>query len=105
MDKKVYKLIKKINKYNDKDKVLLLGLSQCPFTSKSKFYLDSKNIEYKFYPIDKYRDIFFDLLQKINDIQKNESTSFDIDINHKTFPIIFIKNKFIGGYSDLIKFI
>ncbi len=105
MDKKVYKLIKKINKYNNQDIVLLLGLSQCPFTSKSKIYLDSKNIKYKFYSIDKYRDIFFELLQKINDLQKNELTTFDIDINHKTFPIVFIKNKFIGGYSDLINII
>jgi len=106
MDKKVYRLISKINEYNDKDKVLLLGLSQCPYTLKSKEYLDSNEIKYKFYPIDKYRDIFFDLLQKIDKMEKEEEeTSFDININHKTFPIIFIKNKFIGGYTDLINFI
>ena len=100
MDKKVNKLIKKINEYSDKNLVLLLGLSQCPYTLKSKNYLNSKNIKYKYYSIDKYRNIFFELLQKINEIEK----SFNININHNTFPIIFINNKFIGGYSELIQY-
>jgi glutaredoxin len=99
MDKKVNKLIQKINECSDKNIVLLLGLSECPYTLKSKNYLNSKNINYKYYKIDKYHDIFIDLLQQIY-----KKKLFDIDINHKTFPIIFINNKFIGGYSDLIKY-
>ena len=99
-DNKVNKLIKKINSCADKNVVLLLGLKNCPFTFKSKNYLDTNKIKYKYYSIDKYRDILFDLLNKINDLD----SSFNINLNHKTFPVIFINNKFIGGFSELIKY-
>jgi glutaredoxin len=100
MDKKINKLIKVINNCAENNHVLLLGLSYCPYTSKSKNYLKSNNIKYIYYTVDKYYDIFIDLLNQLN----NKDSSFEININHKTFPIIFYNNKFIGGYSELIKY-
>jgi len=100
MDKKINKLNKIIKQADENDTVLLLGLSYCPFTLKSKDFLNSNNIKYKYYTIDKYHDIFINLLFELNEKNKN----LNIDINHKTFPIIFYKNKFIGGCSDLIKY-
>jgi len=100
MNSKIKKLIIKINEYNDQDKVLLLGLSYCPYTLKSKKYLDSKNLKYKYYNIDKYHNIFIDLLHQLADQEK----SFNINASHKTFPVIFYNKKFIGGFDDLIKY-
>ncbi len=99
-DNNVNKLIKKINLNAQKNIVLLLGLKNCPFTLKSKNYLNSNNIKYKYYSIDKYRDIIFDIFKKIHGLDQ----SYDINLNHKTFPVIFIDNKFIGGFSELIKY-
>jgi glutaredoxin len=100
MEKKINKLIKVINKCAENNYVLLLGLSYCPYTIKSKNYLKSNNIKYIYFTIDKYYDIFIDLLNQLN----NKDSSFEININHKTFPIIFYNNKFIGGYSELIDY-
>jgi glutaredoxin len=100
MDKKINKLIKVINNCAENNYVLLLGLSYCPYTIKSKKYLKSNDIKYIYYSVDKYYDIFIDLLNKLN----NKDNSFEININHKTFPIIFYNSKFIGGYSDLIEY-
>ena len=100
INKKINKLTKIINQADENNTVLLLGLSYCPFTLKSKNFLNSNNIKYKYYTVDKYRDIFINLLLELNKKDKN----LNIDINHKTFPIIFYKNKFIGGCSDLLKY-
>jgi len=97
--KKVNKLILKINEFNDSKKFLVLGLSECPFSLKTKEYLKSHNLNYKFYNIDNYREIFFQLLNKLSDIKPE----FNINLNHKTFPVIFYNNKFIGGFSDLVE--
>ena len=100
VEDKADKLLKKINSNAQKNIVLLLGFKNCPFTLKSKNYLDTNNIKYKYYSIDKYRDILFDILNKIHDLD----SSYNINLNHKTFPVIFIDNKFIGGFSELIKY-
>ena len=87
-----------MNKINTK-KLTIFGLSYCGYTEKAKNYARDHKIPYKFYEIDKEYKNFFDLLSKINTINP------DIDINTKyqTFPIIFHKNKFIGGYDDFLQ--
>jgi len=91
-----------INKFMDKintKKLTIFGLSYCGYTAKSKNYARDHKIPYKFYKIDKEYQNFFDLLSKTNTINP------DIDINtkHQTFPVIFHKNKFIGGYDELLE--
>lgn len=83
----------------DDDKFIIFGMSHCPYTINSVKYLKNKGINYKYYKIDKYYNDFFNLLNKLS----NKYNELDIDINHKTIPIIFNKKKFIGGYSELIK--
>lgn len=99
MDSKAIKLYKKIN--NDNDIFVIFGLSYCGYCKNAINYLKSKNISYKYYNIDKDYDIFFNLIKLVNKIDPN----LNINPDHKTFPVIFLKKHFIGGYSDLIKFI
>ena len=91
---KLYKKINKNNKY-----VLVFGKSSCVYCKAAIKYLQENNIPYKYYKIDKYYNIFFKILEKLN----KKSPDILYDSNHKTIPIIFINSKFIGGYSDLIK--
>ncbi len=99
MYSKVIKLYKKIN--NDSDVFIIFGLSYCGYCKNTIKYLKNKNLEFKYYNIDKDYDIFLNLLSQIPKINPN----IEIDSNHKTFPIIFLNKKFIGGYSDLINFV
>ena len=89
-------LMTKIN--NKKYTVIFFGLSYCPYSLKTKEYLKLHNIKYKYYKIDKYYNNFFIILQKLSDINPN----LNININHKTFPVIFYNKKFIGGYDNLL---
>ena len=94
MDDKLNILYKKIN---SKD-IIIFGLSYCGYSAKTVEYLKQKNIKFKYYIVDKYYDIFIKLLHELSKIYLN----LNINIHHKTFPVIFIKNKFIGGYNELI---
>ena len=91
---KLYKKINKNNKY-----VLVFGKSTCRYCKEAIKYLKENNIPYKYYKIDEYYNIFFKILEKLN--KKHQDILYDS--NHKTYPIIFINKKFIGGYSELIK--
>lgn len=104
MPSKLEILDKKIN--NNRDYAVVIGLSYCGYTENAIRYLKEKNISYKYYNIDKYKNIIFKLLHRLGTLKPE----LEIDFNHKTFPIIFIgdKNsgkKFIGGYDKIIKII
>jgi len=94
MSSKVDKLYGKINN-NNRD-VIFFGLSHCEYCKKTLELLKKNKISYKYYTIDKYYNIFFKLFVEISKLYPN----FNIDPNHKTVPIIFIKRKFIGGYTE-----
>ena len=86
-----------MNKINTK-KLTIFGLSYCGYTAKAKNYARDHKIPYKFYEIDnEYKNIF-----SLLSATKNINPELDINTNHQTFPIIFYKNKFIGGYDELI---
>ncbi len=91
--KSIYKKIFK-NKYP----VVIFGLSYCGFCSSAQRYLDEKKIKYKYYKIDDIYDIFF---TKLLELAKT-NPELGINLSHKTFPVIFINKKFIGGYTELI---
>lgn len=96
------KMDKLYSKINNLDKtVVFFGLSYCEYCKKTLNLLNKHKISYKYYSIDKYRNIFFDLLKKISEMHP----SINIDINQKTFPVIFIKKKFIGTYTNFEKII
>ncbi len=62
-------------------------MPDCPWSKRSLRLLDSYHINYNYYLINSDEDF-----KKIND-----RTSFN------TFPQIFIRNEFIGGYSELVE--
>jgi glutaredoxin len=95
MDSKIIKLYEKININNNT--FIIFGLSYCNYSKKTIDLLQSKNLSYKYYKIDKYYSVFLKFLEKLNIMHP----SLNINTNHKTFPIIFYKKKFIGGFSDL----
>ena len=88
------------NKINTNPNIyLIFGISTCNFCKKTLVYMKEKNLQYKYYEIDKYYEIFIAILEKL--IKLNPS--LQINPEHRTFPVIFYNKKFIGGYSDLIK--
>lgn len=97
MNSKVDKLYKKIS--NDKKEVIIFGLSYCEYCKKTLELLKKKKISYKYYTIDKYFNIFFNVLNEVLKLYPN----LGIDPNHKTVPVIFFKKKFIGGYTEFRK--
>lgn len=66
----------------------MIVLSGCPFCREAKELLISKNIDFK-------------------EINKNENPKFTEEaqkkFNHRTFPLIVVDRKFVGGCSELKK--
>jgi len=75
-----------VPKTNFHPNVDIYGLPNCPWSKRSLKLLDSYNIKYNYHLIttdDEFRKI-------------SHKTNFN------TFPQIFIRNEFIGGYSELV---
>lgn len=69
--------------------------SGCPYCDKAKSVLKNDNfnvIDCDLYLVDNKEEF----LQFIKELAQKE---------HRTFPMIFHNNTFIGGYSDLLKFL
>ena len=98
MDRKINKLYEKIN--NNKD-IIVFGLLNCMYCKKTIEILKKNNINFRYYPIDKYFKLFFKILQKLNELYPN----LNINTSHKTVPVIFYKKKFVGGYNEISKII
>lgn len=103
-DNEEHKINKKANQILDKilknnDMYLVFGLSTCGYCKKTINFLQEKNLQFKYYEMDKYYEIFVPILEKLIEI----GSKLEIDPEHRTFPIIFYNQKFIGGYTDLIK--
>lgn len=97
MNSKVDKLYQKIN--NDNKSIIIFGLSYCVYCKKTLELLKKNKISYKYYSIDKYFNLFFNVLIEVSKIYPN----FQINPKHKTVPVIFYKKKFIGGFTELSK--
>ena len=75
----------------------IYGITNCKYCKLAKEYLfkNENNISFLFiniedYLIDNYKQIF------------NQEFNLNINKEHKTVPIIFFNNNFIGGYTELI---
>jgi glutaredoxin len=70
--------------------IYIFGYSYCEYYKKAIKYCIDKKIKYKSFDSENIWNFILKFLKKkIND--------------HKTSPIIFNKNVFIGGYDDFIK--
>lgn len=84
---------------NNQDYITIFGLSYCMYTQQALALVKKYNLKFKYYSVDKYHSKFINVIRNIS----NYDSSINIDVNHTTFPIIFIKSKFIGGFDKLNK--
>jgi len=96
MDSKTLSIYKKIFKSNCN--IIIFGLSYCGYSKAAINYLKQKKICYKYYEIDNIYDIFFEKIIGLSNLHPE----LNINLSHKTFPVIFVNKKFIGGYTELI---
>jgi glutaredoxin len=80
----------------------IYGTKNCEYCTKikkffKKFFKTTKKIIIRYYDID-------DLIEKkiIKNLLEFQEKMEPFIKNYKTFPIIFINDEFIGGYSDFI---
>ena len=95
---KAEKILDKINVNNDT--FLIFGLSTCKYCKNALEYLKTNSLQFKYYEVDKYYEIFIPILNKLAEL----NNKLNIDPLHRTFPVIFYNKKFLGGYTDLIKY-
>lgn len=72
----------------------IYGSETCPFCVKAKELLNEKEIKYIYHDVKTYGT-----LKEALDYLANLTN------NQRTIPVIFKKDKFIGGYDDLKKII
>ncbi len=68
-------------------KVLIYSKNLCPYCVRAKEFFKQKNIQFQ--DIDLTGDF-----EKMDDLKKKTG--------HMTMPQIFVDDKFVGGYTDLI---
>jgi glutaredoxin len=86
--------------YTQKNKILVLyGRDSCPFCKSSIRLINSI--------LDKKDEFIYINIELVSKYDKNTVTSNLKDIigNHKTVPIIFCNDEFIGGNSELNKYL
>ncbi len=96
VETKAKQILEKIE--HNKDTYLIFGISTCGYCKKALSYSKENNLQFKYYEMDKYYEIFIPILEKLIE----SDSSLEINPEHRTFPVIFLNHKFIGGYSDLI---
>lgn len=70
--------------------IIIYTTTTCIYCNLTKKILEEKKLKYKEINLENNLDLFKDLIKKTN---------------HKTVPQIFINDKFIGGYTDLLNFL
>jgi glutaredoxin len=94
---KAKQIMEKIN--TNRNTYLIFGLSTCGYCKKALEFSKSNNLQFKYYEMDKYYEIFIPILEKLMKL----GPGLKINPEHQTFPVIFYNKKFIGGYSELSK--
>lgn len=73
---------------------MVISKEKCPFCNKAKELLKKKNLDFEYLDID-----------TLNEERKRRISQIAKRLNHKTYPMIIHKNKFIGGYDNLQKYL
>ena len=94
---------RKILEYGDQDLYVIFYSSWCEYSKKALDLLRDNNLSYKAYSIESIKGGMERLLKLLKN--NKEETYSEFDPNYKTRPIIFYKGKFIGGYTELVKYI
>lgn len=84
--------LKESNSDNDDSRVMVYSKPGCKYCKMAIELLQEKGIEFDVKTLDPDVNLSKYTLQ-VNSLKKSTG--------HKTFPFIFINNKFIGGYQEL----
>ena len=71
-------------------KVVIYSTALCPFCDRAKMLLQKRNIDYTEFKVDQDVKLFEEMLELSN--------------GRRSVPQIFIDNRHIGGYDDLVEF-
>lgn len=69
-------------------KIVIYSANNCPYCRKAKNYLDQNGFTYNEIDLTGNYD-------KIDELKQSTG--------HKTIPLIFVDDQFIGGYTDMIE--
>ncbi len=69
-------------------KIIIYSANNCPYCRKAKNYLEQNGFQYQ--EIDLSHDY-----DKIDELKKSTG--------HRTIPLIFVNDVFVGGYTDMIE--
>ena len=83
------------------DTFVIFFVYECPYCQRTLELLRTNKCKYKGYNINDIAGGMPKLLKILND----NAELIQFDKNHRTKPIIFLNSKFIGGYSDLVKYL
>lgn len=92
------KYFRKIIKYKTSDTFVVFYRKTCPYSIGALNKLKTNKLSYKGYAVGSVEKIN---KSKLIENLKNISKDINYNVNHDTFPIIFRKGKFIGGFSEL----
>ena len=71
-------------------KVVIYSTAMCPFCDRAKMLLQKRNIDYTEFKVDQDVKLFEEMLELSN--------------GRRSVPQIFIDDRHIGGYDDLVEF-
>lgn len=72
--------------------ITIISKTECPYCIKAKLFLDNINIKFDTISLEPSDEKYIEM----RDFYFNK-------YNHKSFPLIFIGETFIGGYKELEK--
>ena len=98
--KEYHPIIKKITEANP-DTYVIFFEYRCPYSMRALNLLKEKNAKYKGYDITTIKGEMSKLLEVLNE----NLSLIEFNPNHRTKPIIFLNNKFIGGYNELYNYL
>lgn len=86
----------------NKDIITIFYSEWCSYSMNAINLLKEKNVNFKGYLIDK-----IDKGQGVKYLAEKflENKELEYDENHLTRPIIFVNGKFLGGYTELVKYL
>lgn len=95
------KYVKKILKYKNRNLFVVFYMNPeiCPYSRNALEYLKDNQFKFKGYCI-KDPATGYDKKEEFFNCLKN-STKVSMDPGHNTFPTIFYKGEFVGGFSEL----
>lgn len=85
----IKKSLKPLPSVNKNDEWTVYGAEWCPYCVKAKALLVEKKLAHIYHDVTEYSNAR-DSLKEWTD-------------GYKTIPVVFNKNKFVGGYTDLVK--